>query len=45
MSVSLSKSGRIPVWQFAVRLVLVIAQLLLAYWLGQSGVLFFYQGF
>lgn len=42
---SFSKSGPIPAWQFALRLVLVIVQLLLVYWLGESGAQFFYQGF
>lgn len=45
MSGPLSNSGRIPAWQFALRLLWVIVQLLLVYWLGESGAAFFYQGF
>ncbi|HVX10511.1 MAG TPA: hypothetical protein VHC22_04985 [Pirellulales bacterium] len=36
---------RVPAWQFALRLVWVVVQLLLVYWLGESGAQFFYQGF
>jgi hypothetical protein len=35
----------IPVWQFFLRLLLVAVQLVLVYWLGERGALFFYQGF
>jgi hypothetical protein len=45
MSTSLSQDRRIPAWQFALRLVWVVVQLLFVYWLGESGSLFFYQGF
>ena len=45
MSEAVSKSERIPTWQFMLRLVWVVVQLLLVYWLGESGAQFFYQGF
>jgi hypothetical protein len=35
----------IPPWQFALRLVWVVVQLMLVHWLGESGAVFFYQGF
>jgi hypothetical protein len=35
----------IPPWQFALRLLWVVIQLLLVSWLGESGAVFFYQGF
>lgn len=46
MSDAKSKDNdRIPAWRFALRLTWVVVQLLLVYWLGQSGVQFVYQGF
>jgi hypothetical protein len=45
MTTSPSKDGRIPAWLFSLRLLWVVVQLLLVYWLGESGTLFFYQGF
>jgi hypothetical protein len=45
MSASPPQNSRIPAWQFALRLVWVVVQILLVYWLGESGTLFFYQGF
>ena len=45
MTNSLSQSGRIAAWQFVLRLVWVVVQILLVYSLGQSGAMFFYQGF
>jgi hypothetical protein len=35
----------IPASLFALRLLWVAIQLILAYWLGERGALFFYQGF
>jgi hypothetical protein len=35
----------IPAWQFAVRLLLLAAQLILTICLGEKGALFFYQAF
>lgn len=35
----------IPAWRFGLRLTWVVVQLLLVYWLGQTGVQFVYQGF
>jgi hypothetical protein len=35
----------IPPLRFALRLVWVVVQLMLVYWLGESGSQFFYQGF
>lgn len=45
MSAPFSKIRRAPGWQFALRLCWVVVQLLFVYWLGESGTLFFYQGF
>lgn len=45
MSTDLSNQARIPAWQFVLRLTWVVAQLMLVYWLGESGAQFFYQGF
>jgi hypothetical protein len=45
MSEALSKNDRIPAWQFVLRLVWVVIQLLFVYWLGETGAQFFYQGF
>lgn len=45
MSDDLSKNGPIPGWQFAPRLAWVVVQLLFVHWLGESGAVFFYQGF
>lgn len=45
MSRLFSDSGPIPAWQFVLRLVWGVVQLLLVYWLGESGSTFFYQGF
>ncbi|HET6884351.1 MAG TPA: hypothetical protein VFI31_29635 [Pirellulales bacterium] len=45
MNVTTSNDARIPLWQFALRLIAVVAQLMLVYWLGESGAQFFYQGF
>ncbi|HUY89691.1 MAG TPA: hypothetical protein VMV10_13225 [Pirellulales bacterium] len=45
MSDSNSKNGPIPAWRFVLRLTWVVIQLLLVYWLGESGVQFVYQGF
>ena len=41
----LAYTDKIPAWQFALRLLWVAVQLLLVYWLGERGALFFYQGF
>jgi len=35
----------IPAWSFAVRVLLVAAQLMTVICLGQKGILFFYQAF
>jgi hypothetical protein len=35
----------VPAWQFVLRVVWVAIQLILVYWLGDRGALFFYQGF
>lgn len=35
----------IPLWQFILRVLVVAALLLAAYWTTQKGDLFFYQGF
>lgn len=40
-----SNEGRIPAWRFVLRLTWVVVQLMLVYALGQSGAMFFYQGF
>lgn len=45
MSADTSNQLRIPAWQFAVRLIWVVVQLTLVYWLGESGAQFVYQGF
>jgi len=45
MAGSKSNEGGIPFWQFVLRLLWVVVQLLLVYWLGESGAQFFYQGF
>ena len=45
MNTSPSQDNRIPPLRFSLRLVWVVFQLLLVYWLGESGTLFFYQGF
>jgi hypothetical protein len=45
MNHSTSSDARIPVWQFALRLSVVVVELILVYWLGESGAQFFYQGF
>lgn len=45
MSADTSKQVHIPLWQFAARLTWVVVQLMLVYWLGESGAQFFYQGF
>jgi hypothetical protein len=45
MNTSLSQEGRIPALRFSLRLIWVVIQLLLVYWLGETGTLFFYQGF
>jgi hypothetical protein len=39
------KDGPIPAWLFALRMVWVVVQLMLVYWLGELGVQFVYQGF
>ncbi|HWB10234.1 MAG TPA: hypothetical protein VG826_13470 [Pirellulales bacterium] len=45
MSTPISPDSRIPAWQFPLRLLWVVVQLLLVYWLGEIGSPFFYQGF
>ncbi len=35
----------IPLWQWPVRITIVVVELILAYWCGTQGELFFYQGF
>lgn len=45
MTTSVPENDRIPLWQFVPRLMWVVAQLTLVYWLGESGAQFFYQGF
>jgi hypothetical protein len=45
MSGPTSNDGRIPVWRFTLRLVWVVIQLLLVYWVGEGDAQFFYQGF
>ncbi|HVX63501.1 MAG TPA: hypothetical protein VHC19_22965 [Pirellulales bacterium] len=45
MSRLISDADPIPAWRFVLRLVWVVVQLLLVYWLGESGTTFFYQGF
>jgi hypothetical protein len=41
----LAVSDGIPLWQFTLRLVWIAVQVVLVICLGESGVLFFYQGF
>ena len=45
MTGPISKIDEIRPWQFALRLVWVVVQLTLVHWLGETGELFFYQGF
>lgn len=45
MDSSVAKTVPIPAWQFTLRLVWVVVQLMLVYWLGNSGNQFVYQGF
>ncbi len=45
MNADTFKQVPIPAWQFALRLTWVVVQLMLVYWLGESGAQFFYQGF
>lgn len=45
MTTETSKQAHIPAWQFVLRLTWVVVQLVLVYWLGESGAQFFYQGF
>jgi hypothetical protein len=45
MSDPVSKTDEIRPWQFALRLGWVVVQLTLVHWLGESGAIFFYQGF
>jgi hypothetical protein len=40
-----SENVPIPAGRFTLRLVWVVVQLLLVYWLGESGAQFIYQGF
>jgi len=35
----------IPLWQWPVRITIVVVELILAYWCGNQGELFFYQEF
>jgi len=35
----------IPLWQWPVRITIVVVELILAYWCANQGELFFYQGF
>lgn len=45
MTTETSNKAHIPAWQFVLRLTWVVVQLVLVYWLGESGAQFFYQGF
>lgn len=45
MSGSGSSEIPIPPGRFVLRLVWVVVQLLLVYWLGETGAVFVYQGF
>ena len=35
----------LPLWQWTIRIVIVVVELILAYWCCIDGELFFYQGF
>ncbi len=35
----------IPLWQWAMRISIVVIEMILAYWCSNQGELFFYQGF
>jgi hypothetical protein len=45
MSERPSSGKRIPIWQFPLRLLWIAVELSLVYLLGETGALFFYQGF
>ena len=42
---SSAASPTLPAWQWVVRIVVIVIELILAYWCGIEGELFFYQGF
>ena len=39
------QSVRLPAWRFALRVLLIAAELILVFLLGSGGTRFFYQGF